>query len=99
MKNYFQKHFLQKNKIHQKSATDNAGIQSANHDSVQDFIRTGLFSLSFVLLMTGAVYLLQNTVTVTSSPNGKELPIYCVDRDDNKIALSFDAAWGNIILC
>lgn len=95
MKNYFQKHFFQKNKIHQKPATDNTGIQSTNHDSVQDFIRTGLFSLSFVLLMTGAVYLLQNTVTVTSSPNGKELPIYCVDRDDNKIALSFDAAWGN----
>ena len=22
------------------------------------------------------------------------LPIYCVDRDDNKISLSFDAAWG-----
>lgn len=66
-----------------------------NQDTIKDFIRTGLFSLSFVLLMTGAVYLLQNTVTVTSSPTGKELPIYCVDRDDNKIALSFDAAWGN----
>ncbi len=64
-------------------------------DTIKDFIRTGLFSLSFVLLMTGAVYLLQNTVTVTSSPTGRELPIYCVDRDDNKIALSFDAAWGN----
>ncbi|MCD7854170.1 MAG: hypothetical protein LUG66_00950 [Clostridiales bacterium] len=24
----------------------------------------------------------------------KALPIYCVDRDDNKIAISFDAAWG-----
>lgn len=27
--------------------------------------------------------------------NGKEYPIYCVERDDKKIALSFDAAWGN----
>ena len=25
----------------------------------------------------------------------RELPIYCVDRDDGKIAISFDAAWGN----
>ncbi|MCD8157663.1 MAG: hypothetical protein LUD77_01870 [Clostridiales bacterium] len=24
----------------------------------------------------------------------KALPIYCVDREDNKIAISFDAAWG-----
>ena len=25
----------------------------------------------------------------------KKLPIYCVDCEDKKIALSFDAAWGN----
>ena len=24
----------------------------------------------------------------------RELPVYCVDRDDGKIAISFDAAWG-----
>lgn len=24
----------------------------------------------------------------------RELPVYCVERDDNKIAISFDAAWG-----
>ncbi|MCD7906010.1 MAG: hypothetical protein LUG24_10765 [Clostridiales bacterium] len=24
----------------------------------------------------------------------KALPIYCVDRDNNKIAISFNAAWG-----
>ena len=24
----------------------------------------------------------------------RELPIYCVNRDDNKISISFDAAWG-----
>lgn len=26
--------------------------------------------------------------------NEKELPIYCVNTDQNKVALSFDAAWG-----
>ncbi len=26
---------------------------------------------------------------------GRKLPIYCVDRDDNKIALTFDVAWEN----
>ena len=24
----------------------------------------------------------------------RQLPIYCVDRDDNMVAISFDAAWG-----
>lgn len=27
--------------------------------------------------------------------NGKEMPIYCVDTSEKKIALTFDAAWGN----
>ena len=34
-----------------------------------------------------------------SSYGDRELPIYCVDTKEKKIALSFDAAWGNIILC
>ena len=28
------------------------------------------------------------------SASKKPLPIYCVNRNDNKIAISFDAAWG-----
>lgn len=35
----------------------------------------------------------QRTISVVA-PAKKNLPIYCVDRDDNKIAISFDAAWG-----
>lgn len=35
------------------------------------------------------------TVSVTNTVNGKELPIYCVDTEEKKVALSFDAAWGN----
>lgn len=27
--------------------------------------------------------------------NGRELPIYCVETNENVVALSFDAAWGN----
>ena len=27
--------------------------------------------------------------------NGREIPIYSVERDDNKIALTFDCAWGD----
>ena len=32
--------------------------------------------------------------TMNNNVNGRELPIYCVETDENKVALSFDAAWG-----
>ncbi|MGN0819363.1 MAG: polysaccharide deacetylase family protein [Christensenellaceae bacterium] len=35
----------------------------------------------------------QNNVLVCSLQK-RQLPIYCVDRSDNKIAISFDCAWG-----
>lgn len=34
-------------------------------------------------------------ISVSSTVNGKELPIYCVDTDEKKVSISFDAAWGN----
>ena len=34
-------------------------------------------------------------VSVNNTVNGKELPIYSVETDEKKVALSFDAAWGN----
>ena len=51
----------------------------------------GLF---FLLLGAGGACLSEN-VSVSSNVNGRELPIYCVDTDEKKVALSFDAAWGN----
>lgn len=51
--------------------------------------------LSFALLLTiSAAYVgaLPDTVSVVSGK--RELPIYCVNRADNKISISFDAAWG-----
>ncbi|MBQ2944393.1 MAG: polysaccharide deacetylase family protein [Ruminococcus sp.] len=56
-----------------------------------------LVILSCVLL--GAIAL---TVTIrttaritTTAAEPRDIPIYCVDRDDKKVAISFDAAWGN----
>ena len=34
-------------------------------------------------------------VIVGASAAQRQLPVYCVQRDDKKIAISFDAAWGN----
>ena len=32
---------------------------------------------------------------VTASASTRQLPIYCVDRDQKVVSISFDAAWGN----
>jgi hypothetical protein len=35
-----------------------------------------------------------NAIATSATVGDRELPIYCVDTDEKKVALSFDAAWG-----
>lgn len=65
------------------------------------FIKTGLFTLSIILLSGIAIVQSQKNMENQSNPStasnvihNKKLPIYCVDRKDKVVALSFDAAWG-----
>lgn len=43
----------------------------------------------------GEVFVFGDKATMDNNVNGRELPIYCVDTEEKKVALSFDAAWGN----
>lgn len=52
----------------------------------------GAFLLAFT---AAAVYYVPTVVSVSISAGERELPIYCVDTDKPRIALTFDAAWGN----
>ena len=36
-----------------------------------------------------------DAATMNNDVKGRELPIYCVDTEEKKVALSFDAGWGN----
>ena len=38
---------------------------------------------------------IQNNIYVWSETQEEKLPIYCVDTDKQRIALTFDTAWGN----
>lgn len=60
--------------------------------SNREWTITGLFAL-FVLLSFGISYTLASRPSASSGD--KKLPIYCVDTTEKKIAISFDAAWGN----
>ncbi len=56
-------------------------------------LRIGIvLSIFFVGLIV--LFIDNNMANVVFAPT-KELPIYSVDRDDKKIAISFDAAWGD----
>ncbi len=59
-----------------------------------------VFIITKKQIMTAISVILAITVIVTLSAhtfaNGERLlPIYCVDTEEKKIAISFDAAWGN----
>lgn len=60
------------------------------------FTKVGAIVLTSLLLLVTSIYFYpQTTATIQSHINSKELPIYCVGTEEPKIALSFDAAWGN----
>ena len=49
------------------------------------------------IVLTIAIFTAVNLpAAVTTAATARQLPIYCVDRDDNKVAISFDAAWGDV---
>lgn len=47
------------------------------------------------ILILAFILGVSKTVTVSNTVGGKELPIYSVETEERKVALSFDAAWGN----
>ena len=49
----------------------------------------------FAIILFGLTLGVSKAVTVSNTVNGRELPIYSVETPDKKVALSFDAAWGN----
>ena len=49
-----------------------------------------------VALLAAAMFALVNAPAVAeASATDRQLPIYCVQRDQKMLAISFDAAWGN----
>lgn len=55
---------------------------------------TGFLAVALFMLLSFASYSATKAVVTSSTYGDRELPIYCVDTTEKKIALSFDAAWG-----
>ena len=59
-------------------------------------MRKGLFSsLAFIFAIVLIFWTVSSPAIVGVSASKKQLPVYCVQRDEKIVALSFDAAWGN----
>lgn len=56
------------------------------------WLTCGIFTCVAAIAMIGSYRYISGIVKVSSNVNGKELPIYCVQTDEKKVALSFDAA-------
>lgn len=57
--------------------------------------RPVLSGIGFVLAVVLVFYVVSSPTIVGVSATTRQLPVYCVARDDKVVALSFDAAWGN----
>lgn len=60
-------------------------------------VNSWIFTCVVAIALIGSCRYISGIVKVSSNVNGKELPIYCVQTDEKKVALSFDAAWGMMI--
>ena len=57
-------------------------------------LKYGVYALAAFAVLRGILVTADDSISVSNSVGGRELPIYCVETEEPKIALSFDAAWG-----
>lgn len=65
-------------------------------DNVKYFAILAILCFSLVSIFRPIVQNNMDSIAVSAQPQPakKNLPIYCVDTDEKKVAISFDAAWG-----
>ena len=64
-------------------------IKESRIESEVLFWAVALFACLIMVITLG-----KEAVAVSSTYGNRELPIYCVDTDEKRISISFDAAWG-----
>ncbi len=59
-------------------------------------LKRKILSLCICFLCAAAMfYIVSHPAVIGAAATTRQLPIYCVQRDQKVISLSFDAAWGN----
>lgn len=82
-----------------ENLADNQKTGSGNeNNAVSDitlFVKIGIIVLTVLAIVGMGIKFLPDAITVSNIGKKRDLPIYSVETDENKVALSFDAAWGN----
>ena len=60
--------------------------------------RKGIMAACCLLAALGIIGVVNHPAIVGAAATTRQLPIYCVQRDQKMVAISFDAAWGNVRL-
>lgn len=56
----------------------------------------GVLGVALFACLIIVSYRATGSLLTSATVGDRELPIYCVDTTENKVALSFDAAWGAV---
>lgn len=56
----------------------------------------GTLGLCLLLAIAGIGAFQKKNAPVSARVENRKLPIYCVQTESPKVAISFDAAWGNV---
>ena len=54
-----------------------------------------IITMAAALIVLGGTIGIKQMVPTSATVGERELPIYCVETEEKKVALTFDAAWGN----
>lgn len=68
--------------------------QKEVHIALSGRIRLTLFLLALITAGFFGSKAMPRVVAAVNGNTERKLPIYCVDTQDKKVSLSFDAAWG-----
>jgi len=83
------------NTNNEKNALSNESNEKNPVSDITLFVKIGIIVLTVLAIVGLGIKFLPDAITVSNVGKKRDLPIYSVETDENKVALSFDAAWGN----
>lgn len=74
---------------------ENQEMDENQQSNVTLFVKVGIVVLSILMIIGFGIKIFPDAITVSNMNSKRDLPIYSVDCEDKKVALSFDTAYEN----
>ncbi|MBQ9765179.1 MAG: polysaccharide deacetylase family protein [Lachnospiraceae bacterium] len=74
---------------------NNLGKHNLKKDLLAILKKRAVVLGAMAALIIGCMLYAPHSISANTKVGDRELPIYCVDTEEKKVALSFDGAWGN----